>query len=265
MTTKTCMYTIYSDSHQEMFERFFLPSVPDSFELTARKFEQDCPTGEYYSEGWTKAVSRKIDVILDAVEHVRHSDGPDYFVFADCDIRFFTDIHDEIARLMEAYDFVAMDDDIFCAGFFAIRADDRAVLMWQWIRENIDRFGGDQKTCNAFLRKNQQSHKIARWLPRFLQPPSLQRHTRNEPIRCGLLPRFRFFNYMHLGTQNPVWDGTTPYTITDKQLDSMQLLHANFTLGIENKIKLLDEIGELKLKRNQSVRHDSPSPAQSGL
>jgi hypothetical protein len=263
MQNKTRMYTIYTDSHKEMYEQFLLPSIPDSFSLTATKFTQTCPTGEYYSEGWTQAVSRKTEVILDAIQQVRESEGPDYFVFADCDIRFFADIHDDIALLMESNDFVAIDDNMYCTGLFAIRADDRATLMWKWIGEHIGRYGGDQMTCNAFLRKHNRALRIGQWIPRFLQPPVLRRHTRVGPIRCGLLPRFKFFNYMHLGEESPVWDGNTRYTITDEQLDSMLALHANYTVGIENKIGLLEDIGELKHKRDQYTNRVLHQPSLS--
>ena len=53
------MYTCFTDSHKEMFERYFEPSVPDSFELIPAQFEQECTTGEYHSDGWIQAVSRK--------------------------------------------------------------------------------------------------------------------------------------------------------------------------------------------------------------
>jgi hypothetical protein len=260
MRKQTQMYTIYTDSHTEMYERFLLPSIPDSFRLTAKKFDQTCPTGEYYSEGWTQAVSQKTEVILDAIKHVRNTDGPDYFVYTDCDIQFYEDFSEDIALLMKTHDFVAIDDNMYCTGLFAIRADDRAELMWKWIGKNISKYGGDQLTCNAFLRKHERAIRIGRYIPRFLQPSILRQHTRVGSINCGLLPRFQFMNYMHLGAENHVWDGKTPYTLSDDQLDSKNALHANYTIGIENKIKLLEQIGDLKSRRARSLNKEHGSP-----
>ena len=246
------MYTCFTESHQEMLEKYFLPSVPDSFEISVNRFEQECMTGEHLSGGWAKAMSRKIEVVREAIDTVRNEDGRDYFVFSDCDIRFFADFSDDLADLMSRHDFIAMDDDIYCAGFMGIRADDRAAFMWEWAAENVEKYQCDQPTCNAFIENHQRSMKLDSFIPRILQTPKLKRHTRVGPIRFGMFPRLKYFNHMHLGAKEVIWDGKAPIEISDEQFDTMLMLHANFTRGVENKLRLLEEIGERKVNYDRA-------------
>lgn len=252
MNNKVRMYTCFTESHKEMYDRYFLPSVPESFELSTFQFEQECTTGEYHSDGWVKAVSRKVDVIRDAIDTVRNEDGPDYFLFSDCDIRFFTDFKDDLDHHMKTHDFIAMDDDIYCTGFMGIRADDRAAFMWEWASENIEKYQCDQPTGNAFIKKHEQAMKLDSFIPAWLQTPKLRRHTEQGPMRFGKFPRMKYFNHMHLGTEEAVWDGESPIVISDNQFDQMLMMHANYTMGIENKVKLLEQIGQQKINYDNS-------------
>ncbi|MFK7759256.1 MAG: hypothetical protein AB8C13_04840 [Phycisphaerales bacterium] len=253
------MYTCFTESHKPMLDEYFLPSVPDSFEVVVNQFDQECETGEYLSDGWVRAVSRKIEVIREAIEHTRSTEGPDYFVFSDCDIRFFTDLGPDIAHHMKTHDFIAMDDDIYCTGFMGIRADDRAAFMWKWAAENIEKYGCDQPTGNAFIKAHLRAMKLGKLIPRVLQTPKLRRHTDAGPMRFGKFPRIKYFNHMHLGIGDAIWDGVVPIKITDAQFDSMLMLHANYTRGMENKVRLLEEIGQRK------IDHDRAKKAKSEL
>ncbi len=240
------MYTCFTDSHKEMFERYFQPSVPDSFELFPTQFEQECTTGEYHSDGWIQAVSRKVEVILGAIESVRNDDGPDYFVFSDCDIQFFSDLSGHIHELMQTYDFIAMDDNFYCTGFMGIHANDHAKFMWEWIGEHLAEYGCDQPAGNGFLKLHRKAHRAKKYLPRFMLPAKYRQHLMIPQMRVGMFPRIEYFNHMHLGTEPSEWDPNSPITFTDEQLGKMRMMHANFTMGIQNKIKLLEIVGEQK-------------------
>jgi len=247
--SKVRMYTSYTESHREMFDRFFLPSVPDSFELTAEEFDQECATGEYHSDGWVRAVSRKIEVIRDAIDLAR-KEGDDYFMFSDCDIRFFEDFEADVRRQMEGLDFIAMDDKIYCTGFMAIRADDRAAYMWEWAAENIEKYNCDQPTGNAYIRKHERWLGLGRMIPGMLRFSELGKRAASGPMRFGKFPRVEYFNHMHLGTASAVWDGESEIVITPEQFDRMRMMHANYTMGIANKIRLLEIIGGMKVEHD---------------
>lgn len=249
---KVRMYTTYTESHGEMFERFFLPSVPDSLELISERFEQECPTGEYHSTGWVRAVGRKIEVIRRAIDLARR-DGDDYFMFSDCDIHFFSDIEPDITRRMKNFDFIAMDDDIYCTGFMAIRADDRAAFMWRWAAENLQAYGCDQPAGNAFIRKHERWIRLADFVPPAFRPGAFGRHAQAGAMRFGKLPRIEYFNFMHLGEDPSIWDGRTPVDITPDQLSQMRMMHANYTRGIANKIRLLEIICGMKLANDRAA------------
>ncbi|MFK7884453.1 MAG: putative nucleotide-diphospho-sugar transferase [Phycisphaerales bacterium] len=249
---KVRMYTSFTDSHRELYERFFYPSVADSFELTAEEFDQECSTGEYHSDGWVRAVSRKIEVIRNAID-LAQQERDDYLVFSDCDIQFFGDCEPDITRRMKDLDFIAQDDGVYCTGFMAIRADDRSAFMWQWAAENIERYNCDQPTGNAFIRKHERWLGLGRMIPAMLRFSDLGRHAASRPMRFGKFPRIEYFNHMHLGTDSAVWDGQSEIVISPERLDRIRMVHANYTMGIENKIRLLEIIGE------QKAKHDEPN------
>lgn len=242
---KIRMYSSYTDSHAEMFERFFEPTVPESFELCAFKFDQECPTGEYHSKGWVQAVARKIEVIRDGIERAIE-EGDDFIMFSDCDIQYFEDCAQDITRLMQYHDFIAQDDDVYCTGFMAIRCDDRARFMWKWCAENLEKYGCDQPTGNAFIKYHQRYTIRAKMLPKPLWFGAMKEHAEAGEMRFGKFPRMEYFNHMHLGTEPAVWDGESEIKVSPEQLSRMRMMHANYTQGIENKIKLLELFAELK-------------------
>jgi|GEM_PF-2679767 len=249
---KIKMYTYFSETHREMLDQFFLPSVPESFEVVVNRFDQRCSSGEYLSCGWVKAMAKKVEIIRGAIDSVRQSDGPDFFVYSDCDIRFFSDLSENITSMMSSYDYIAMDDEIYCHGFMAIRADDRAAFMWEWVAENIEKYQCDQPTGNAFIKEHERATKLNRWIPSVIQNQQTRRHMRVGPIRFGMFPRIQYFNYMHLGTNDPLWDGKRPINLSGEQLDKMMMMHANFTVGVENKLRMLEDIGQQKIYNDQA-------------
>lgn len=256
---KVRMYTTYTDSHLAMFERFFRPSVPESFELISHQCEQECPTGEYDSRGWARAVARKVDFIQEAID-LACREGDDYLVFSDCDIRFFEDVGADIAERMNHHDFLALDDNSLCTGFMAIRADDRARFMWEWVARKLPGFGCDQPTANAFIRGQERCARLFSLVPRLSRLGPLGRRTRHCAIRSGKLPRIEYFNHMHLGTEPSIWDGRTPIRISPDQLGRIRMVHANYTVGIANKERLLETVGGMKLDLRVTPA-DSHAPA----
>lgn len=262
---KINMYTSFTDSHREMFERFFRPSVPESFELAAEEFSQECKTGEYHSDGWVQAVSRKVEVIRGAIDHAMR-DRADYFMFSDCDIQFFRDCEPDITERMKHFDFIAQDDEIYCTGFMAIRADDRSAFMWEWAAENIEKYNCDQPTGNAFIRKHERWLGLGRMIPGMFRFSELGRRAGAGAMRFGKFPRIEYFNHMHLGTDSAVWDGESEIVIAPEVLDRIRMMHANYTMGIDNKIRLLEIIGRMKAERDaaRGMEH-APSEAASAV
>jgi len=215
--SKIKIYTFYTDSHEKLLNDFFLPSVPDSFETVVRHFPQECPSGSFHGDGWMHTMRRKVEYVIEAIKDSMGS----WFIHADCDIQFFGDFHDDIKSELSDFDIVAMDDNMLCAGFFACRATEDTLELWEEILDKLEAFSNDQFAFNAGL--------IA-----------------TKVLRYKTLPRFKYFNYMHTVGRDDVWNPSKTLHITRAQLDSILVHHANYTIGVEDKIKMMEIIRDDK-------------------
>ena len=64
---KPKIYIFSSPSHDDMKEKYFLPSIKDDVEIVEAKQEQTCTTGEFHSAGWETIVHQKIDLLIRAI------------------------------------------------------------------------------------------------------------------------------------------------------------------------------------------------------
>lgn len=148
---KIKLYTIYTPSHENMYETYFLPSVPSDCELVSLFCEQeDCPTGVYLSDGWGEMMKRKVDLILRGIQE--NLGG--FFVYADADIQFFKPIEEYLRAELTDYDFVAQQgwpSKTICAGFLAIRANEVNKKLFEYVKNHCAKFNSDQKTLNFAL------------------------------------------------------------------------------------------------------------------
>jgi hypothetical protein len=200
------LYTIYSPSHEKLYVNYFLQSAPIEFQIKTLKIDQECPSGEFYTNGWSKTCFRKIKYFEQAC---LESQG-ELFVFSDVDIQFFGNIKDILIQELGDKDIACQDDSgnivnpnhRCCSGFFVCRGNKKTLNMFRQMRENY--FLEDQTTLNNYI----------------------------HLVDAKLLSK-KFFNIGHL--INKVWEGedfTIPYPVL--------VHHANWTKGIHNKIKLLD-------------------------
>ena len=213
------IYTFYTDTHKHMYDEYFMKSVPDSFRVRTLHMPQECESGNFHAEGWMKTMMRKVDYVVDSINEVIY-DGTEWFVHADCDIQFFGDFHDDIESELDGFDMVNMDDNMLCAGFFACRANSKTLNLWKSVRDNLSKYPNDQIAMNNIL------------------PTS--------GVRYNKLPRFKYFNYMHTIGHDSVWDGQADINISRSNLDSILVHHANYTIGVENKIKMMEHVRDGK-------------------
>jgi len=194
------IYTIYSISHEKLFNNYFLKTLPDEFELISKKMSQECATGEFYSEGWDKACYQKVQFFIKACQENLGT----HFIYSDVDIQFFGKIKQTMIEELGDYDIACQNDtgSYYCSGFFICKANDRTLNMFKTMSENYN--SEDQTTLN------QQIHLV----------------------KSKFLSR-RFFTVAH--STNSVWNGQDFYLPND-----ILMHHANWTSGIDNKIKLLD-------------------------
>lgn len=196
------LYTMFTDSHKEMYENYFLPSLPDEFELVSIEMPQECSSGFFYSHGWSETCFRKIEIFIKACEENTNN----IFVFSDVDIQFFGNIKDVLINELGDFDIACQNDtgNYYCSGFFICRSNDRTLNMFKSMRDNYHK--EDQTSLNENI----------------------------HLCKSKFLSR-KFFTIAHM--TNAVWNGEDVYIP-----EYILMHHANWTEGIDNKKKLLDMV-----------------------
>jgi hypothetical protein len=208
------LYSLYTPSHTVLKERYFMPTLPSDVELHLRFVESE-GAGFIQDESWRRAIIWKVELILEAID--RHADG--VFVYTDVDVQFFGSFTAWFHRALARHDLVFQADapgPALCAGFFFCRSTEVTRALWQQVLEQV-------RATQA--REDDQS--VARRLVRHM--PGLR-------YAC-LPPQFYGGGTMTGRNWNP----------GDKLRLPRGLLmhHANFTLGVENKVRQLDHVREL--------------------
>lgn len=209
------IYTHYSDSHQDMFHEYFLKSLRDIYSreelpLTAIYHSQTTECGAFMSNGWLDTMDVKINTIIQAIEE----NYGNSFIFSDSDVQFFKPFMGELSKELEKYDLVTQEDrGTLCAGFFGCNANEKTRTLFSLIKENFKSMINDQVCLNHF----------------------------KNTVKYSLLNREQFYTtgntFLSLDGSG-IWDNTTkiipPKTIL--------MHHANYVVGVENKMKMLEMI-----------------------
>ena len=225
-TTKIKLLTFYSDSHKELYETFFLDSynkyLKDSFELNAKHINQLSPTGDYGSAGFADTMLEKINHILDNID----LSDDNVLVFADCDIQFFTDFSDKIKEQLGEFNIKFQTDvSCVCAGFFICRQNETVLNFFTDVKNELDKVRvnkvDDQQVINQFLNSGKYN-----------------------AYKIGTLPKDEYFTVASSDHGARRWNGETfdvPKNIVAH--------HGNWTVGLDNKFKLMNFV------KNEVTKH----------
>jgi len=207
------LYTIYTPSHKIMFDNYFKPSlIEGEYELASETRDQECSTGSYYQEGWNLTTYRKVEYFIKIAEE--NIGG--IFVFSDVDIQFFGRTKETLLEELGDYDIAAQNDtfNCMCSGFFICRSNERTIEMFKSMKDKYGEYKEDQDALN-------KNRHIAKW--KFLSG--------------------KFFTFGQLA--GTVWTGQDFITPKD-----ILMHHANWTMGVDNKIKLLEKVKEQMAQPN---------------
>lgn len=212
---KIKLYSFYTPSHKILKDEWFLPSIQDDYDVTIEFHEQECPSGNFAEKGWITVMLRKVDLILKGIEE----NWGNIFVYADIDIQFFGPTQKSILKALENNDIVVQKDQpngMICAGFFACKANDKMLALWEKIKETmIKDHQRDQPTLNRFLKKDNMYN-----------------------IQWDYLP-VEFFGAGTLTGKS--WKPGKKLTIPKNTL----MHHANFTKGVHNKLAQLKYVRDI--------------------
>lgn len=218
------LYTLYTESHRQLIENWFLPSINDSVIVHVYYVPQECPTGKYKQFGWKKTTIKKVEIIIEAIK--RHKEG--WFIYSDVDVQFFESIGNEMSNLLNQYDLVIQRDNpkgVACSGFFACRANEVMLELWMRVLSYMQKTShSDQGALNYVLH-----------------------HSKDLAFKWTLLPETYFGAGFFTGK---TW---IPYMMLDIP-EGIKIHHANWTVGVENKIKQLALVWSIVKQRMNTKR-----------
>lgn len=196
------IYTTYTPSHKILYDNFFLKTLPVCFNLNVfEDNEQLCTSGEYYSDGWTKTTKKKIDLFVKICEE----NFGNYFFYCDVDVQFFdNNIKDILLQEIGDKDIACQNDvNSYCSGLFICKSNHKTLNMFRYMQRTYNYIEDDQKCLNKalFMCKHKKLSK-------------------------------KFFTS---GFETSVWRGQHFNVPND-----IVMHHANWTVGVRNKVSLLN-------------------------
>lgn len=212
------LITFYSESHIDIYTEYFLKSYNkylSDYKLISKKIEQISPSGEYESVGFDRVMLEKVNLIIENID--LSDDEP--FIYADCDIQFFGDIKYDLNEndIMFQNDYFP---DNYCAGFFIAKQNQRVLDFFLRVREkfikSMDGKVHDQTIIYHLFKDGY------------------------DGIKKNMLPTNKYWT-VAFSTNGAPWKGQKINLPPD-----IVVHHANFTVGIKNKILLLEEVKKIK-------------------
>jgi hypothetical protein len=209
------LLTFYSESHKDLYDNYFYPSylkhLSKNYTLIAEIIPQVCPTGEFASLGFDDAMFKKIELIIKNID----IDDQNILVFSDCDIQFFSDL---VFDLTNNEILFQEDYNSKCAGFFVCKQTQNVLDFFNLVKTEFTKAKNgkidDQYVFNNLLTTN------------------------NFKLSYGYLPSNKYWTVGNTMC-GKVWNGEDILIP-----EGLIMHHANFTIGYENKIKLLKLVKE---------------------
>lgn len=206
-------YTFFTESHR-IFLKYLLNTIPfdSEIDLNIRYMPQECETGEFEEKGWMNTMTRKVQYILTGFEELQEGD---LFIHSDCDIIFFKPYKEVLLKELNDNDIIFQSDvGTCCMGFFACKVNSKTKKLFTTLLNILPNHKHDQHAVNHLIEKTNHGLKVA-------------------------LFSNKFFNY---GFNGRHYNGEDTIQIPKTAV----MLHANFTVGIANKTKLLKLAMDLK-------------------
>lgn len=161
---KIKMYVFYTPSHEVLFERWFLPSIQDDFELVIERYDQQCQSATFKQQGWHETMLKKVDLIIRGVKE----NWGRWFIHADVDIQFLAPIYKEIIPLLGDNDMLVQWLDscnIACPGFLVCKGNASTLELWTEIKKRMidDPRKNDQDYLNDIIQA--KGYSKIKWAP----------------------------------------------------------------------------------------------------
>jgi hypothetical protein len=205
-----------------MKDRFFAPTLPDDVQLHQR-FEQIDGAGSIQDPSWRRAITLKVEFILHAID----AEMGGVFAFTDVDVQFFGSFRDWFSRSLAGNDMVFQTDapgPALCTGFFFCHANTLTRTFWEQVLAGVRASEG-----------RDDDQVVARRLA-----------FKAAGLKWSCLPTVFFGGGTLTGRG---WNPGDELPIPDGIL----MHHANFTIGVPNKIRQLEYVRERVLRGGSTL------------
>lgn len=199
------IYTFYSETHKIFLPWFnTIKDVEPEVEVKYLEVPQLSPSGEFAEKGWNETMTKKVEYVLSAFD-----DPDEYFIYSDLDVQFFKPVTPLAEKVLAKHDIVFQNDSngVRCAGFFYCRKNEDTKRVFKKILDIISNHRDDQTAIHEILSNIYPETKTA-----FLPP--------------------QFFTF---GVFYDHWRGQQVFPLPK----GIVTHHANWVIGIDNKLKLL--------------------------
>lgn len=211
------IYACYSPSHKRLLQDHFLPSLPSDLEPHLLELTAQHGSGVFHEDGFSEACREKLAYLCEALAENMNGEP---FLFSDVDVRFYSGkLAHTLLASVNTVDIAFQNDGPggCCTGFMVVRPNKSTESLFDkaWLRT-----GGvwdDQQITAQVLRETGFRSYLK--LPNTFWTYGLQEGKRWEPG-------------MRL---NPP--------------DGILMHHGNWTLGLENKDRLLKEVLSIVSRR----------------
>lgn len=204
----------YTDSHKEMAEKYVISRA----ELAGFQREnvfwwqatQRCKTAKYGESGF-------VDSMLDKLVALQEIPVGEKWLYVDADVILCRGLHDAVDEMELQRDQICCqwDDGQLCLGVVLFQQTAFTRDWWRFLRYYASMM--DMIDQSAMHRLLLDAKRVM--------------------VKFGALPFPAFGNWSHIRTDKKLWDGQ------DFDLpDDIKLWHANFTLGLSNKYKMLSMV-----------------------
>lgn len=211
----------YSKSHIPFLSHHFLPTLPLNMHAELVHIEQSCRTGVYTDPTWGGMAARTLTIKGAVIAGECHEDGGYPIFVSDVDARFFDPLlAKDLEGLWEASeaDLLMQDDGAggLCSGSFLASPSPRLANIFHEAAALVPEFGGHDQPALGEALKRHPEIKVEKLPPRY---------------------------WSHGASTGKLWEPGQPLPATPPA--DLAIHQANWCIGIENKLALLDAVAKL--------------------
>lgn len=210
------LVTYYTDTHQEMCQRYVLSRAWRFDDVRATHCQQKCPTGAFKSEGWDACMLDKLECLL------RLPQDGQATLYVDSDVVLMPGLAEWCEATIRQADFDAVlySDDVvqWCAGVMLFRSTAKVHAWWRLVADMSPIWRLPDQDVIHHLRAQSADRKGV------------------LPLPMSSMPGDVISNWATIGNRS-VWQGE-PFDVPPTCL----AWHANWCVGVDTKVEMLRRV-----------------------